>query len=213
MIKKYFAILLALTGVLIQTACLAQKQVDDSIARKLNNVISDFKNKFQSPSVVVCLVQDKDIIFSSALGYTDLERKTPATIDAQYPIMSVSKTFTTTMLMQLAERGVVGLNDDVRKYVPEYKVKTSSGEMAHTTLLQLATHTSGLPRNSPADVTFTISWDKWVMMLADSPMVADGNQRFTVKDKNGNGVSFEFVSDGNGGISSLKLGQNVWYKE
>jgi CubicO group peptidase (beta-lactamase class C family) len=58
--------------------------------------------------------------------------------------------------MQLYERKVLALDDDVRKYVPEYK-------LPGTTLLQLATHTSGLPRNSPADINFTKQVDRWLL--------------------------------------------------
>lgn len=70
--------------------------------------------------------------------------------------MSVTKTFTATMLMQLSERGAVKLDDDVRKYVPEYKVTSDFPGTGPTTLFQLMTHSAGLPRNTPADADFSV---------------------------------------------------------
>lgn len=159
--KKHLLTLLILIGIFKQS----NSQINDTTSLKLKKAITDFKNKYQSPGIVVAVVHDKEIIFTEAQGYTDLENKIPATIDSKYPIMSVTKTFTATMLMQLVAHGTVNLDDEVKKYVPEYKVKSDFPQAVTTTLFQLATHTSGLPRKSLADIDFTVSWDRW--MLSD----------------------------------------------
>lgn len=74
-----------------------------------------------------------------------------------------TKLFTATMLMQLVESGNISLNDDVRKYVPELKYTIDEPEACKITLLQLATHTSGLSRNVPADLGFAKKVDKWML--------------------------------------------------
>ena len=130
----------------------------------------------------MAIIHDQEIIFSEALGYTDLEQKTPATIDSKYPVLSVTKTFTATMFMQLVETNKIGLQDDVRKYVPEYGLTSSSGEKSGTKLLQLATHTSGLPRNSPADIRFAKQIDGWMLTQANNA----GLQPATIKEFHGN---------------------------
>lgn len=137
--------------------------LNDSSVLKLDKLIEDFKNKYKSPGISVSIIHTNEIVYSRSLGYTDLENKIPATIDSKFPIMSVTKTFTATMLMQLRERGIVKLDDDVKKYVPEYKVQSDFPRTNATTLFQLATHSSGLPRNSPADIDFTVSLDRWML--------------------------------------------------
>jgi CubicO group peptidase (beta-lactamase class C family) len=73
--------------------------------------------------------------------------KTGADVDGNsvFEIGSVSKTFTATLLADMAERGEVSLNDPISKYLPRtVKVPTRGGK--EITLLDLATHRSGLPR-------------------------------------------------------------------
>ncbi len=145
----------------------AQKILNDSIQVQLRLGVKGFQVRYHSPSIVVAIVCGNDIIFSEAQGYTDLEKEIPATINSKYQIQSITKIFTATMFMQLWERGVVDLDDDVRKFVPEYSGKRTEQADTYTTFLELATHNSGLPRNSPADVDFAKQIDKWLLSKND----------------------------------------------
>jgi CubicO group peptidase (beta-lactamase class C family) len=70
-----------------------------------------------------------------------------------FEIGSVSKTFTALLLADMVERGEVSLDDPVQKYLPA-DVPTTSRDGRPITLVQLATHTSGLPR-MPSNFTPT----------------------------------------------------------
>ncbi len=74
--------------------------------------------------------------------------------DTVFEIGSVTKTFTATLLADMVERGLVRLDDPVAKYLPK-GVKVPSRGGKEITLLDLATHRSGLPRMpenfAPAD--------------------------------------------------------------
>ena len=64
--------------------------------------------------------------------------------DTLFDLASVTKTFTGLLLQDMVERGEMRLDDPVAKYLPKsVKVPTYDGKQI--TLLQLATHTSGLP--------------------------------------------------------------------
>jgi CubicO group peptidase (beta-lactamase class C family) len=150
-----------------QFDCFSQPPINDTAFIKLKTTIIDLKNKHNAPAIVVAIIHNNQIVYSESVGYTDMEKKTPASIDSKFPIMSVTKTFTATMLMQLVEKGIAQLDDNVRKYVPEYKVTSAFPGSDKTTLFQLATHSSGLPRNSPADIGFTLSLDNWLLSDGD----------------------------------------------
>ncbi|WP_165305014.1 serine hydrolase [Pedobacter sp. SYP-B3415] len=113
-----------------------------------------FKERYHAPSLVFILVHQDQILFSDALGYTNIERKTAASIDSRYQLQSVSKLFTATLAMKLREKGIVDLDDDIRKFVPEFEAGNRRDSFSGTSLLQLLTHSSGLPRNAGADVGF-----------------------------------------------------------
>jgi CubicO group peptidase (beta-lactamase class C family) len=67
--------------------------------------------------------------------------------DSLFEIGSITKTFVTTLLADMVERGEVGLNDPIVKYLPpSVRAPTRNGK--EITILHLATHTSGLPRNA-----------------------------------------------------------------
>jgi CubicO group peptidase (beta-lactamase class C family) len=104
------------------------------------------------PSLSIALVLDREIVYSQAFGFLDLEHRTPATRSTIYPIASITKVFTATMLVKLAEEGVVTLDTAVEAYLPEYLVRSPYKGTQPTTLRQLAAHKSGLPRD--ANVNF-----------------------------------------------------------
>jgi CubicO group peptidase (beta-lactamase class C family) len=83
---------------------------------------------------------------SSVVSYGKLDNGTDqeANGDTVFEIASITKTFTAFLLQDMIERGEMKLDDPVAKYLPKsVKVPTRNGK--EITLLQLATHTSGLP--------------------------------------------------------------------
>src|SRR5215469_16258802 len=68
----------------------------------------------------------------------------PPSIESTYEIGSFSKVFSTSVLAVLAARGVISLDDPIRKYLPS--ALRLPDEIARITIRQLATHTSGLDR-------------------------------------------------------------------
>ena len=72
-----------------------------------------------------------------------------------FEIGSINKTFTGVLLADMVLRGEVALEDPVAKYLPDH-VTVPSRNGREITLLDLATHTSGLPRlpgnHRPADM-------------------------------------------------------------
>jgi CubicO group peptidase (beta-lactamase class C family) len=143
---KFFSFLLALP----MQAFVFGQQLDDSITIKLRTGIEGFKERYHSPSIAVAIVHDQNIIFDYASGYIDIKNKIPATIDSRYSIQSVTKLFTATTYMQLVQKEQIRLNDKVKNYLPEL-AQSSANEI---TLLELATHTAGLPRQFCCRYTF-----------------------------------------------------------
>ncbi len=66
--------------------------------------------------------------------------------DTVFEIASITKTFTTLLLEEMVERGEMKLDDPLAKFLPA-TVKVPSRNGKEITLLELATHTSGLPRD------------------------------------------------------------------
>ncbi|MGJ4728320.1 serine hydrolase domain-containing protein [Luteimonas sp. SDU101] len=69
----------------------------------------------------------------------------PLSADSVFEIGSITKTFTGAVLADMVRRGEVRLDDPVGRYLPE-GVRVPTFEGRQITLLDLATHMSGLPR-------------------------------------------------------------------
>lgn len=149
----------------------AQLVISDSISTLLKTGVNGFQERYHAPSVVLVIVHKDKVIFSDAVGYTDLEKQTPATADSKYQIQSLTKMFTATLAMNLWENGIIRLDDDVRKFVPEYAGLNRTGKSSPATILDLATHSSGLPRNSPADIGFAGQVENWMLTKKNNGVI------------------------------------------
>ena len=80
-----------------------------------------------------------------AYGRTDADSGRPLNGDTEFEIGSITKVFTALTLADMVERGEVKLDDPIAKYLPA-GVTAPGRDGKLVTLVDLATHTSGLPR-------------------------------------------------------------------
>jgi CubicO group peptidase (beta-lactamase class C family) len=96
-------------------------------------------NSRTSPGCAVGVTRHGKSVLEGAYGMADLEHGIPNTPETIFEGGSVSKQFTSAAVVLLALDGVLTLDDDVRRWVPELP------DYGHTiTLRHLMTHTSGL---------------------------------------------------------------------
>ena len=92
-----------------------------------------------SPGAAVSVARDGEILYSHGYGFANLEYDIPITASTIFHIASVSKQFTAFSIAMLADQGLISLDDDIRKYLPELN------DFGKTiTIRQLIHHTSGL---------------------------------------------------------------------
>jgi CubicO group peptidase (beta-lactamase class C family) len=80
--------------------------------------------------------------YAAGFGRTSVENPLRVTPDTLFQVGSISKTFTGTILMRLAEQGRVDLDTPVRKLLPKFKMSDAEVEKRLTTR-HLLTHTGG----------------------------------------------------------------------
>lgn len=120
-------------------------QVDNRLAG-VRRQIQEAVEKGAAPSIAVAVAVEGKIIWEEGFGWADRERRIPATPHTRYPIASVTKPFTATALMILAERGLVDLNRPVNQYLDKNAQLTGyAGDPSAATVRHLLQHRSGLP--------------------------------------------------------------------
>lgn len=95
----------------------------------------------------IALVDDKGILWAQGFGYADKKDGIKATQDTIYNVGSISKVFTATAAMQLAEQGMMDIDQPLKQYLPAFSIKSRFGDTNKITPRNLMTHHSGLPCN------------------------------------------------------------------
>ncbi|HYG43576.1 MAG TPA: D-alanyl-D-alanine-carboxypeptidase/endopeptidase AmpH [Bordetella sp.] len=99
-----------------------------------------------APAVIIAVVRGDDSVIQ-AYGETAPGNGVEPDAQSIFRIGSVSKVFATDVLAALAAQGKVRLTDPLAKYAPEHTGVQVNGRPI--TLLDLATHSAGLPRELP----------------------------------------------------------------
>jgi CubicO group peptidase (beta-lactamase class C family) len=159
---RRYPVLCAFVLLLAVTAS-SHAQTEPSLAPQLRSSIDDIAHQVLAttgvPSASVAVVQNGKIAYVQAYGEARLDPATPACAAMRYSIGSISKQFTATAILLLAEEGKLSLDDPVSKYVPNL---TRGNEV---TIRQLLSHTSGYQDYWPQD---------YVPPLMLQPISADG---------------------------------------
>src|SRR3981189_433163 len=72
------------------------------------------------PGAIVLIHHHGKPVYFKCFGVRDVEKATPMTPDAIFPIHSVTKTITSVAAMMLVDRGKIALDDPVSKYIPSF---------------------------------------------------------------------------------------------
>nr|WP_255567151.1 D-alanyl-D-alanine-carboxypeptidase/endopeptidase AmpH [Erwinia sp. S38] len=126
----------------------AQKTPDPLLASELVNRYADniFYNTKASGMAIVAIDANQRIFASR--GVVRPGSKQPPAKDSLVRIASLSKLMSSELMVKLAEEGRLKLDDPLSKYAPAgARVPAWNGQPIR--LINLATHTSGLPREQP----------------------------------------------------------------
>jgi CubicO group peptidase (beta-lactamase class C family) len=124
-----FAPLLVLFGSVVLLAQTDREKVDKVFAAY---------DKPGSPGCALGVIRNGAFIYRRGYGSGSLELATPLTADSVFYMGSVSKQFTAASVVLAGEQGLLSLDDDVHKYVPELP---DYGQPI--TLRQMLHHTAG----------------------------------------------------------------------
>jgi CubicO group peptidase (beta-lactamase class C family) len=95
-----------------------------------------------TPTIGVCVARRGVIVLHEAFGVLGPGPDSPPLErDALFPIMSLTKPITATLIMQLVEDGLLGLNRPAKDYLPELSGDGIDAVLVH----HLLTHTAGYP--------------------------------------------------------------------
>jgi serine-type D-Ala-D-Ala carboxypeptidase/endopeptidase len=134
---KLFYLLFLLTA--YSTISVAQLPMDS-----IKKIIKTEVDNKRSKSIVVGIITEKG---TQVFGYGKVNDNSNQQPDSNtiYEIGSMTKVFTSLILADMVQKGELKLDDSISEFLPK-TVRTPTRKGKEITLLDLATHTSGLPR-------------------------------------------------------------------
>ena len=127
----------AVVLLLISSAGRAQTLAPE-IAKQVDKVFAKW-DRADSPGCALGVYRGGQIVYKRGYGMEDLNEDVHITPGTVFHVASMSKQFTATSIVLLAQQGKLSLDDDVRKYIPELP---DFGQKI--TIRNLVHHTSGL---------------------------------------------------------------------
>lgn len=133
-------IALSLAAVFVWSASQAQQASIDEIFSPVDNE--------DTPGCAVGVIKDGAFVHKAAYGMANLELGVALSSDSIFRIASLSKQFTATAVLLMADDGLIDLDEDIRKYLPEL---VNYG--TPVTIRSMLGHVSGIPDYEAALVT------------------------------------------------------------
>ena len=112
-----------------------------STADRACALLLEHQAMIHAPSLSAAVAVDGKLVWSAAVGWSDLAAMKPATPETLYRIGSTSKPVTGTLLARLVDAGLVTLDEPIGNHDDAL----TNPDWNALTLRQLASHTAGLP--------------------------------------------------------------------
>ncbi len=109
-------------------------------AKKIDELLSLYQQYRQFNGTVLMAEKGK-VIFKKGYGFANMEWQIPNEPDTKFRLGSITKQFTSLLIMQLVEKGQIKLDGKLADYVPYYRKDIAEKVTIH----HLLTHTSGIP--------------------------------------------------------------------
>jgi CubicO group peptidase (beta-lactamase class C family) len=108
------------------------------------------------------LAKDGNVLYTRAIGFSHIDgtEKKPLSAASRFRIGSITKMFTSVMILQLVEEGKLKLNDTLDKFFPQIP------NAPKITIAHLLAHRSGLPNPRPASKKDAITKDERLALIS-----------------------------------------------
>jgi CubicO group peptidase (beta-lactamase class C family) len=100
-------------------------RVSARFAAELKRTLNAARKRYALPGVSAAILWPDGRLWVGVAGYADLQSQRGVTADTAFSIGSITKTFTAALILQLAEDGILSLDDPVTKWIPVGSAATS----------------------------------------------------------------------------------------
>ena len=130
---KYFLFIVLLLRALLG----ANAQGSDDTVIKLDQYLRSANEAYRFNGTALVFYKN-EVLLNKGYGFSNMTSKTLNNSETRFPILSITKTITSTMILKLQEEGKLSVKDKLSEYFPDYP------NGAKITIHHLLTHSSGI---------------------------------------------------------------------
>ena len=152
--RRAFLSLLAASAVIPLRERFARADTTDANDARINGLLTQTLANLGGPGAAGGVMIDGRVVARAAFGTHTIRGREKVTMDSVFRIASITKLLTGAALLRLRDEGQLTLDDPLSRFLPEASSVTGpNGKPVVITMRQLCTHTSGLPRSVPNDIS------------------------------------------------------------
>ena len=115
----------------------------------LDATLAPYLERYDLPALAAAVARDGKIVAAGAVGTRRAGTNTPVTVNDRFHLGSDTKAMTSLLAAMLVEEGKLGWDSTVAEVFPELAERMDPG-LRKVTLVQLLSHTSGVPADNQA---------------------------------------------------------------
>ena len=158
MIKPFLSVFIS-----IIFSTILQAQSRNQLIKKFNKSI-DSLHQLHEFNGNILLVKNGVMLYEKSIGFTDSTSNQRLTLSSAFNLASISKTFTSSLILMYVQEGKLKIDDQVQQYLPEFPYKD-------ITIRHLLNHTHGMIEyfdwiNDTLKINDTIRNDQLLTLLS-----------------------------------------------
>ncbi len=158
MIKPFLSVFIS-----IIFSTILQAQSMNQLIKKFNKSI-DSLHQLHEFNGNILLVKNGVMLYEKSIGFTDSTSNHRLTLSSAFNLASISKTFTSSLILMYVQEGKLNIDDQVQQYLPEFPYKD-------ITIRHLLNHTHGMIEyfdwiNDTLKINDTIGNDQLLTLLS-----------------------------------------------
>jgi CubicO group peptidase (beta-lactamase class C family) len=159
---------------------------------KIDSFVQSLVDTANIPGIAMAITLDDRIVHMRAFGVASKATGMRLETFHNFHIASISKTFTATAVMQLAERGKIDIDQPLTSYLSYFRMKDP--RYRSVTIKQLLNHTSGMPDVDDYEWEKRVSdagaAERYARTLKDSVLISEPGKEFHYSN-----VAFDIMAD------------------
>lgn len=128
----------------------------------INQYIVDKMQEFKIPGLALVVIRKNQVVHQSNYGLTSIEFNIPVTDSTIFPLASVTKLFTSTLIFKLVEQQKLDINQSVTTFIDDLPESWKSITVTH-----LLNHTSGIKNHFRTQEWLSSTPDESTLSMRD----------------------------------------------